>query len=129
MPSISDTRAAIKDALVSINVRAYDYSPNTLSNPCAIVGFPTRYLPSDTLSDTATFTIPVTMYVGYAANRAAEDNLESYLNTSGDASIIAAVEAIGDEYHVAAVRDFGVLQNEDGAPIALGCVIDVEVFA
>ena len=129
MASISDTRAAIKSALEGMELRAYDYAPNDLRPPCAIVGFPSRYIPNDTFSDTASFTIPVTVYVSYASNRAAEDNLEAYLSSSGAGSVIAAIDGIGSSYGVAQVRDFGVLENASGQPVALGCVVDVEVFA
>lgn len=129
MSSISTVRTAIKDALVAMPLRAFDYAPQNLPTPCAIVGFPSRYNPNDTFSDTASFVLPVSIYVGYASNRAAEDALESYLATSGDSSVIATIEAIGANYAVNAVRDFGVLQNDAGQPVALGCVVEVEVFA
>lgn len=128
MASISDTREAITAALTSMPMRAYDYAPANLNTPCAVVGFPTRYNPNDTFGDTASFTIPVSVYVGYGSNRAAEDALESYLSTSGANSIIAAIEAIGGNYAVASVRDFGILENTNGQPVALGCVIDVDVL-
>jgi len=129
MPSISTTRTAIKEAVEGMGLRAFDYAPNNLPTPCAIIGFPSRYIPNDTFGDTASFTIPVTVYVSYASNRAAEDNLESYLATSGDASVLAAIDELGSSYGVAQVRDFGVLENATGQPVALGCVVDVEVFA
>ena len=129
MASIADTRTAIMEAVEAIPLRCFDYAPQNLPFPCAVVGFPSRYDPSDTFSDTATLTIPVTLYVRYSSNRAAEDELESYLDTSGDLSIIAAVEAIGSNYVVAAVRDFGLLTGTNDQPIALGCVVDVNVFA
>lgn len=129
MAAISTTRTAIKDAIVASGVRAFDYAPPNLPTPCVIVGLPSRYNPNDTLSDTASFTIPCTLYVGYGDNRAAEDQLESYLASSGSGSLIATIEAIGGNYAVSAVRDFGVLENASGQPIALGCVVDVEVLA
>ncbi len=129
MASISTTRQAIKDALVAMPLRAFDYAPQNLPTPCAIVGFPSRYNPNDTFGDTATFVIPVSIYVGYGSNRAAEDALEAYLSTSGDSSVVATIEAIGANYAVNAVRDFGVLQNDAGQPVALGCVVEVEVLA
>ena len=128
MASISTTRTELKDAIGAV-LRAFDYAPQNLPTPCAVVGFPTRYNPTDTFSDTASFTIPVTVYVSYASNRAAEDNLESYLATSGATSVIAAIEAIGSNYAVSQVRDFGVLENSTGQPVALGCVVEVEVLA
>lgn len=129
MASISTTRAAIKAAVEGMGLRAFDYAPPNLPPPCAIVGFPSRYMPNDTFSDTASFTIPVTVYVSYASNRAAEDNLEAYLASSGSDSVIAAIDGIGSSYGVAQVRDFGVLENASGQPVALGCVVDVEVLA
>lgn len=128
MASISTTRTALKDAIAPI-LRCYDYAPSNLNLPCAIVGFPTRYLPNDTLSDTASFTIPVSVFVSYGTDRAAEDKLESYLASSGTDSIIAAIDGTGGFYQVSQVRDFNVLENASGQAFALGCVIDVEVFA
>ena len=69
------------------------------------------------------------MYVSYGSTRAAEDALESYLATSGSTSLIATIEALGGNYQISAVRDFGVLENANAQPVALGCVIDVEIFA
>lgn len=128
MAAISTTRTALKTAIDAV-LRCYDYAPSNLNLPCAVVGFPTRYLPNDTLSDTASFTIPVSLFVSYGTDRAAEDNLESYLASSGAGSIIAAIDAVGGFYQVAQVRDFNVLENASGQAFALGCVIDVEVFA
>lgn len=127
MASISTTRAAIKAAVETV-VRCYDYAPSNLPVPCAIVGFPSRYLPNDTLSDTAAFTIPVSVYVAYGTDRAAEDNLESYLVSSGTGSVLAVIDAIGGNYAVSAVRDFGVLETPGGQAYALGCVIDVDIW-
>ena len=74
-------------------------------------------------------TLPVTIYVSYTSNRAAEDKLEGYLTTSGTGSAIAAILAIGSQYEVPQVRDFGVLESAAGQPVALGCVVDVAVYA
>ena len=127
MASISTTRAAIK-AAVSAVVRCYDYTPSNLPVPCAIVGFPSRYMPNDTFGDTAAFTIPVSIYVAYGTDRAAEDNLEAYLTSSGAGSVLAAIDAIGSNYAASTVRDFGVLEAPNGQAYALGCVIDVDVW-
>ena len=124
MAALSTTRTAIKDALDAAGLRAYDYAPSSLNTPCVIVGFPTRYNPNDTMSDTNSYTIPVTLYVSYAANGPAEDALEDMIPT-----VIDAVEDISGAYSVAVVRDFGVLENGNAQPIALGCVVDVDVLA
>ena len=129
MASIATTRTAIADALTAAGFRAFDHSPQNLPTPCIVVGFPTRYNPNDTLSDTASFTIPVTVYVTYSSNRAAEDNLEAMLATSGTGSVISTIETIGGNYAVSQVRDFGVLEDDNGNPVALGCVVDVDVYA
>jgi len=128
MASISTTRAAIQAAITAMPLRCYDFAPSNLNTPCAVVGFPTKYNPNDTFGDTASFTIPVSVYVGYGSTRAAEDALEAYLSTSGATSLIATIEALGGNYQISAVRDFGVLENNNAQPVALGCVIDVEVF-
>lgn len=129
MASIATTRTAISDALTDAGFRAFDHSPSNLPAPCIIVGFPSQYRPNDTLSDTAGFTIPCTVYVPYSAGRAAEDNLEAMLATSGTGSVIATIEAIGGNYAVTQVRDFGILEDGNGQPVALGCVVEVDVLA
>lgn len=129
MASIATTRTAIADALTAAGFRAYDHSPQNLAPPCVIVGLPTRYAPNDSFSDTASFTIPLTVYVTYASNRAAEDNLEAMLSSSGTSSVVGVVDAIGGNYVVTQVRDFGVLEDGNGQPVALGCVVEVDVYA
>lgn len=123
MPAIGDHRTAIKEGLEGV-VRALDHTPPELPLPCAIVGFPTQYNPNDTNSDTATMTIPTTIYVPYSSNRAAEDTLEALVTP-----VIDAIEEVSSSYGCSGARDFGVLENSAGVPIALGCVIDVTVFA
>lgn len=128
MASISTARAAIKTAIGS-TIRCYDYNPPSPSFPCAIVGFPTVYDPNDSQDDTASMTIPVTVYVAYSANRPAEDKLESYLATSGAGSLLVAIESAGAQYAIAGVNNFGVLESAQGQPVALGCVVNVSVLA
>lgn len=128
MPAISTVRAAIVDGLDG-TVRAYAYSPENLNPPCAVVGFPTSYDPNDTLGDTAMMVIPVNLYVPYSTNRGAEDALEALLATSGTGSVIDAIEDCGSNFAVQTIRDFGVLENSAGAPVALGCTIEVIVYA
>jgi hypothetical protein len=129
MASIATIRAAIQSAIGDIPLRCYDFFPTNLNPPCAIVGFPTEYLPNDTFGDTARMVVPVSIYVGYGSNRAAEDALEAFLATSGSGSVIAAIEDISTGYSVRSVRDFGLVENTNGQPVALGCIIDVDVLA
>lgn len=103
-------------------VQAYDHSPKALPTPCAVIGFPTTYTPGDTLSDTAAMTIPVVVYVGYGDNKSAEDNLEALIE-----ELVPAIEA-DDAYAVAAVKDFGLLENSQGTPTALACTIEVDIL-
>lgn len=129
MASIATVRSALQSAISNIPLRCYDFFPTNLNPPCAIVGFPTEYLPNDTFGDTARMVVPVSVYVGYASNRAAEDALESFLATSGDSSVIVAIEDISTGYTVRSVRDFGLVENSNGQTVALGCVIEVDVLA
>lgn len=128
MPSIADAREAIKTQVATL-LRCHDYMPQQIAPPCVIVGLPTNYDVNDTQGDTATLTIPVMLYVPYASNRAAEDQIERYLATSGDDSVLALIEAAGEGYAVTGVRDFGTLDNTQGTPTALGCTIEVTVYA
>lgn len=129
MASISTIRTALQEAITDVPLRCYDHFPANLNPPCAIVGMPTEYVPNDTFGDTARMVIPVSVYVGYASNRAAEDALESYLSTSGTGSVIVAIEDISTGYRVRSIRDFGLVENSNGQTVALGCVIEVDVLA
>lgn len=121
--TIAEERTALKTALAD-TVRAYDHHPAQPTFPCAIVGFPTRYVPHGTLtSDTAEMTIPVTLYAPYGTNRSAEDLLESLIEP-----VIDAIEDLGAAYSCSNARDFGVLENSQQQSVALGCVIDVMVL-
>jgi hypothetical protein len=121
--SISTTRTAIMEG-VKDTVRAYDSTPPQPTFPCVIVGFPSTFNPQGTLTaDTAEMSIPVTLYAPYASNRGAEDLLESLIGP-----VVEAIEDIGTDYAVTGVRDFGVLENSQQQPVALGCIIDVSVL-
>ena len=128
MPSIADARDALKAQIQTV-VRCYDYSPPQIAPPCAVIGLPTSYDVSDTYGDTATLVIPISVYVPYSAPRAAEDAMEKLLATSGATSIVAAIEDTGVGYAVTAIRDFGLLDTTQGQPMALGCTIEVTVYA
>lgn len=128
MPSIADTRADLK-ATVGQVLRCYDYFPQQLQPPCAVIGLPSNYDVNDSQGDTATMSIPVTLYVPYQSNRAAEDALERLLQTTGDDSVIAAIHDTGAEYGVTSVRDFSVAETSQGQPFALSCTIEVAVYA
>lgn len=117
--SIASHRTAIKALADFAGIRAYDYAPKSLSPSCAVVGFPVNYNPHDTFTTTA-MTLPVALYVPYAANRAAEDALEALID-----SLVTAVEG-NDAYACSAVRDFGVLENAAGQPTALSCTVDFD---
>ena len=120
---IAATREAIVTGLDGV-CRAYRYNPEELNTACAVVGFPTSYNPNDSQGNTATLSIPVSVYVPYGASRSAEEALETLVE-----SVITAIEAIDGNYAVPVVRDFGVLENTAGVPTALGCVVEVLVFA
>jgi hypothetical protein len=126
MASIATVRADLLEACETV-VRAFDYMPTDLPGTLAIVGFPTTYRPVDSTSS-AIMIVPVTLYVPYTANRAAERDLEPYLATTGDDSLIAAIHAQSTAYSVDNVRDFGVLENAQGQPVKLGCVLEVTVL-
>lgn len=128
MPSIADTRSALKASIGEV-MRCYDFFPQQLQPPCAVVGLPTNYDVNDSLGDTATMIIPVNVYVPYASNRAAEDALERLLQTSGADSVTAAIHATGENYGVTAVRDFSIAETTQGQPMALSCTIEVVVYA
>ena len=119
--SIASHRTAIV-ALLDPDVRAFDYAPKSLPYPCAVVGFPTSYDAHDSFSSTTAMVLPVALYVGYADNRAAEDNLEALID-----QVVSLVET-EDAYSVVTVRDFGVIENAAGQPVSLACTVDVSVL-
>ena len=129
--SIGSVRTAIKDAITATGLQAYDYAPGSPNLPCAIVGFPERFDPHSAVGDVVDFLIPVTVMVKYASNSPAEDVLEALLTTdiTDPASLVVAIEGIGRNYSVDGVKNFGVVLNESETPTALGCTIDVVVYA
>lgn len=122
MGAIADARAALSTVLSAANVRVAP-SPDLLNPTCALVGFPTRYVPTDSMSGTSGMTIPVSLFVPYASNRTAEDALEALISTAVD-----AIEAASAGYLVEAARDFGTLDGEQGQKLALGCTVDITVL-
>jgi len=128
MPSISDARDAIREQVATL-LRCYDVYPEQPQPPCAVVGLPSTYEPNDSMSDTATMTIPVLLYVPYQSNRTAEALMQRYLATSGDDSVLALIEAAGENYGVTTVRDFDVVATGQGQPAMMVCTIEVVVYA
>jgi hypothetical protein len=133
--SMASTRTAIKEAIESATLRAYDFLPAAPQLPCAVVGWPSTLNPHAAFGDNPSMELPVYVMVAFNNNRSADDNLEQYIATTGDASVIAAVEAISAAYRVAEVRDFGVIavgeqpiNSTAPTPRALSCTLVVQVM-
>lgn len=92
---ISSVREGIRTRLATISgLRTFAEVPDALVVPCAIVGIPTEIKFDFTLNrsnDQALF--PVRVMVGKATDRAAQRNLDVYLQSSGSDSIKTAIEA------------------------------------
>lgn len=126
--SFSTHRAAIKEA-IEPTLRCYDYLPGSPATPCAVIGWPTSFDPHAAVGDVADYTIPVTLMVPFATNRAADEKLEALIVTTGDESIVAAIEAVSSAYRVQSVTEFGPITVGDSGQLALSCVVNVNVFA
>lgn len=121
--TISTHRNAIKALVATVDgIRAFDYAPASPPFPTAVIGFPTEYDPHATFGGGRDLTIPVTVYVGYGNTRAAEDQLEAFIDP-----IVDAIETT-PAYQVAGVRNFSV-ESVNDTPVALSCQIMVSVFA
>lgn len=133
--SLASTRTDIKTAIETVGLRTFDYLPSSPNLPCAVVGWPITLNPHSGFGDVPDMTIPVFLMVAFNNNRSADDNLEQYCTTSGDLSVIAAIEAISDAHHVAEIRDFGVIvvgeqpPNTTAPPSrALSCTLVVQIM-
>lgn len=91
LPAVMDGLGA---ALGTLFARVFDYPPDSVSPPAAIVGYPTVWSYDATYRrgrDTAVF--PVTVVVGKVSDRASRDVLAPYVTGDGASSVKVAIEA------------------------------------
>lgn len=74
-------------------LRVYDYPPDSVAAPAAVVGYPDTVTYDETMArGTDSCVIPVTVLVTSGSDRAARDALSPYLSGTGAQSIKAAVD-------------------------------------
>lgn len=131
MATIAQIRAGLKTRLETITgLQVYDYRPGTISPPTAIVARQsTQY--DVTFDGADDHTMGVQVYVAFSNDRAAEDNLDAYLNESGTTSVVAAIHAdstlggVVDFCRVSQVVDNGLVTI--GGVDYLGATFTVEI--
>lgn len=115
-------------------LRVFDYMPDAIAPPTAIIQLPRSINFDLTWGRGAdSYVIPVLLLVGKASDRAGSTNLASYLNAAGSTSVKAAVEAdatlggLVDDCRVTAANGIG--SYTFGAVEYLGCSFDLAVVA
>lgn len=109
MPAtVSEASAALKEALARIEgLRVYDYQPDQLNPPLAIVGINQITYHRAFGGGDAVHSYLVTVVVGRVNERVAQANLDVYSSFSGARSVRAAVEndpTLGDVVQSAVVE-------------------------
>jgi hypothetical protein len=132
--TIAAIRAALKTRLETIvGLRVLDYRPGSINSPQAIVARQsTTYGVSFDGADD--HTMAITVYVQFGTDRAAEDNLDAYLNATGASSIVAAIQAdptlggVVDFTRISNVVDNGLVNYPTGTDtVYLAATFTVEV--
>lgn len=78
----------------ALTIRVYDYPPDTLAVPAAVVAFP-ESIEYDLTMDRGKdrLTVPVHVIVGKVSDRSATKTIAGYLNSSGVGSFKAVIES------------------------------------
>jgi hypothetical protein len=113
--TVAAIRAGLKARVETTGLRTLDYRPGSISPPTAIVARrETRYDVSFDGADDSTFV--VTVFVSSDDPRAAQDNIDAYLNPAGSTSIAAAIHgdptlgSVVDYSRVVAATDDGLVE-------------------
>lgn len=109
------------------NLRVFDYMPDSVTPPVAVVGFPDEWSFDVAMNRGLDEmpNIPIYLLFGKASDRAAQELLSVYVAARGDASVKAAVEAdktLGgacDDLWVSKATDFRIYPV--GSSEYLGC--------
>lgn len=136
--NLSAIRDRLKTCLETVSgIRAHDTVPGSVTPPSG--GASAIVMPGSPLVEYPTMDADVTdvnftvmLLTGRADERAAQDNLDAFLDPSGVASIRAAIEVAAAEWDYAAVsgiRRYGAFTfgSGDGAVTYLGCEFPVTV--
>jgi hypothetical protein len=133
---ISEIRTALKDTINTVHgleVSDLCDSPNV---PCAIV-YPEAPFPFDpTFEQDAQFPrFVILILVSYIDTRDAQRQLDAYLSTTGDNSIIAAISddptlgGVVNSATVTELKSYGTLELTDGGTRYLSAELAIEIFS
>jgi hypothetical protein len=127
-------RTGLSTALDTItNLRCFDYVPDSLSPPAAIVEPLEIEYGTAMANGLNRVTAYVLIVVGRMSDRSSQDRIDAYVNTTGASSVVAAIEAdptLGGTAESLVVTDFRPLNAEDVASLQYwGGAFDVTVYA
>jgi hypothetical protein len=136
MATLTSIRSGLKTRLETISgLDVYDYVPDWFEPPMALI-MPPEIIDYDvTMSRGADrYEIPVVLYVTKIDAETSQDDLDSYLASSGSTSVKAAVEGDGTlggaamDTRVISAGDYGGYEISQGTTY-LGVTFTVEVIA
>lgn len=90
---VSTVRANLKTAVSSVVTRVFDYVPDQVPAPCAVVGNLTLTFDEAQNRGMDMAEVDVLVIVSRMNDRGAQDKLDGYLAGSGAGSVKAAIEA------------------------------------
>ena len=95
MATLTAIRSGLKTNLANItSLVVYDYVPDSIEPPTAIVGVVDSIDYDSTMARGAdTYTIPIFLYVSRVDAEDSQDTLDGYLASSGSSSVKAQVES------------------------------------
>jgi len=95
MATLTAIRSGLKTNIANItSLVVYDYVPDSIEPPTAIVGVVDSIDYDSTMARGAdTYTIPIFLYVSRVDAEDSQDTLDSYLASSGSSSVKAQVES------------------------------------
>ena len=112
-------------------LRVYDYPPDSVAVPAAVVGYPDTVTYDETMArGTDSCTVTVTVLVGRISDRASRDALGAYLAGSGVRSVKAAVDGtLAGTVKDARVGSATVMSVTVGGVDYAAAAFSVEVYA
>lgn len=112
-------------------LRVYDYPPDSVAVPAAVVGYPDVVTYDETMArGTDSCTVTVTVLVGRISDRASRDALGAYLAGSGVYSVKAAVDGtLAGTVKDARVASASVMSVTVGGVDYAAAAFSVEVYA
>lgn len=87
-----NVRAELKKAIATVIPRVFDYIPDQIPTPAAVVGNLTLNFDNAQSRGSDSADVDVIIIVSRMNERGAQDKLDAYLASTGDASIKTAIE-------------------------------------